>query len=72
MQELLANVQKHARAGEVSVIIRKEGEGEPEGLYMSVADDGIGFDPQEKKMRTVPADSALRASASVPSSWTEG
>ncbi|MCR5762204.1 MAG: hypothetical protein K6G00_02335, partial [Treponema sp.] len=49
VQELFANVQKHAKAEEVSVIIRKESGEEQEGLYMSVADDGVGFNLQEKK-----------------------
>lgn len=49
VQELFTNVQKHAKAGEVSVIIRRESEEEQEGLYMSVADDGVGFDLQEKR-----------------------
>jgi len=48
VQELLVNVKKHARANDVSVIIRREGSGEPAGLYLFVSDDGIGFDVEKK------------------------
>ncbi len=41
VQELLRNVVRHARAGHVSVSLQREGE----AVLMSVADDGVGFDP---------------------------
>lgn len=46
VQESLSNVQRHAHAGEVSVIARREGRGEQPGLYLCTADDGAGFDAE--------------------------
>lgn len=46
VQESLFNVQKHACAEEVSVIVRRELKGESSGLYISIADDGKGFNAQ--------------------------
>ena len=46
VQESLSNVHRHARAEEVSVIARRGGKGEPDGLYLCVADDGTGFDAE--------------------------
>lgn len=43
VQESLSNVQKHASAEEVSVIIRRENRQETHGLYVCVADNGHGF-----------------------------
>ena len=44
VQESLFNVQKHAHAEEVSVIIRREVRQETQGLYICVVDNGHGFD----------------------------
>jgi signal transduction histidine kinase len=47
VQESLNNVQRHAKAEEVSVIIRRETRQETRGLYICVADDGQGFDAEQ-------------------------
>ena len=44
VQESLFNVQKHAHAEEVSVIIRRENKQESHGLYVCIIDNGQGFD----------------------------
>jgi len=44
VQESLVNVQKHACADELSVIIRREGPQEVRGLYICIVDNGQGFD----------------------------
>ena len=44
VQESLFNVQKHAHAEEVSVIIRREVRQETQGLYICIVDNGHGFD----------------------------
>lgn len=41
-QEALRNVTRHARATRVDVSLRHEGE----ALYLTIADDGRGFDPE--------------------------
>ena len=41
IQEALTNVSRHARASEVRVSVAQEGE----GWRITVADDGVGFDP---------------------------
>ncbi len=41
-QEALRNVEKHARASEVSVLV----EDRDRGVRVTVADDGVGFDPE--------------------------
>jgi len=41
VQECLANVAKHARAGTATVVVRREGA----AVVATVADDGVGFDP---------------------------
>ena len=43
VQEALTNILKHAQASEVTVLLRNENEGEPEGLYIFISDDGKGF-----------------------------
>ena len=43
VQELLINAVKHARPREIEVSIRREGD----QVRITVADDGIGFDPRE-------------------------
>jgi len=42
-QESLTNVLRHACAGEVSVLLHDQAE---RGLYLEVADDGDGFEPE--------------------------
>ena len=46
VQEALSNVQKHAHADEVSVIIRREAKLENQGLYIRIIDNGQGFDAE--------------------------
>ncbi|MGC4047668.1 MAG: response regulator [Armatimonas sp.] len=53
-QEAIANIRKHARAHRVWVSLAREAD----ALIMSIADDGIGFDPSEAP----PAGRAYRAS----------
>lgn len=45
VQELVVNAVKHARATKVDVRLRRESD----RLYIDVADDGIGFEPAERK-----------------------
>ncbi|MDO8614875.1 MAG: sensor histidine kinase [Dehalococcoidia bacterium] len=40
LQECLGNIQKHARAASVEVLLRRNGE----GCWLSISDDGRGFD----------------------------
>ena len=47
VQESLTNILKHADASEVTILLRNENEGEPEGLYIFISDDGKGFDESE-------------------------
>jgi len=47
VQELLSNVMKHAQAQEVFVQIARE----DDQLYLSVEDDGVGFDAQAEATR---------------------
>lgn len=47
IQEALANVWKHAEARHASVSL----EATPEGLEVTIADDGCGFDPAEVRAR---------------------
>ncbi|MBB5227228.1 sensor histidine kinase [Treponema ruminis] len=44
VQESLNNILKHARAEEVTVLLRNEIGDEEKGLYIFITDDGIGFD----------------------------
>jgi signal transduction histidine kinase len=46
VQEALHNCVKHAKANEAKVILRRT----PEGLLVSVQDDGTGFNPAERGM----------------------
>ena len=46
-KELINNIRKHAEATKVEMSIRREGN----MLYVSVKDDGCGFDPVEKTHR---------------------
>jgi two-component system sensor histidine kinase DegS len=41
LQECLGNVQKHAQASAVEVLLRRN----EEGCWLSISDDGLGFDP---------------------------
>ncbi len=43
LQEALTNVRKHAQAGQVGVVIRKETLGDGDHIHMQIIDDGIGF-----------------------------
>jgi len=45
VQEALNNCVKHSRATEVRVVIHRE----PDGLSVSVQDNGVGFDPGSDK-----------------------
>jgi signal transduction histidine kinase len=45
VQECLANIEKHAKADEVSVLVRSNAEGE---LLLFVTDNGKGFDETDK------------------------
>src|SRR5262249_5284799 len=45
VQEALNNCVKHSKAGEVRVVIQRDGE----ALSISVQDDGTGFDPLHNK-----------------------
>jgi signal transduction histidine kinase len=45
VQEALNNCAKHSRATQVRVIVRED----PDGLLVSVQDNGIGFDPRQEK-----------------------
>ena len=43
LKEALQNVIKHAKASEVEVLLA----GRPDGIYLTVADDGVGFHEKE-------------------------
>jgi signal transduction histidine kinase len=45
VQEALNNCVKHSKAGEVRVVIRRDGD----GLSITVEDNGVGFDPAHNK-----------------------
>jgi signal transduction histidine kinase len=45
VQEALHNCARHAKASEACVTVRRDAE----GLAVSIADDGIGFDPRKEK-----------------------
>jgi two-component system CheB/CheR fusion protein len=47
-QEALNNVQKHARAKTVSVVLEKHGD----DVLLIIEDDGVGFNPKDKRNRT--------------------
>jgi signal transduction histidine kinase len=47
LQEALVNAVRHARARRVRLSIRGEGG----GLRAEVADDGVGFDPEDARAR---------------------
>lgn len=47
VQEALTNIFKHAQASEVTVLLRNANEGEAEGLYIFISDDGKGFELSE-------------------------
>lgn len=46
IQESFTNIQKHSKAKEVVVLIRRENGAEEKGLYIFISDDGIGFEEQ--------------------------
>jgi signal transduction histidine kinase len=45
VQEALNNCAKHSRATQVRVVVHRE----PDGLSVTVQDDGIGFEPGQEK-----------------------
>ena len=49
VQEALANVARHAGAGEVAVSLQPEPRGELEGAVVSVRDNGRGFEPSLRR-----------------------
>ena len=49
VQEALNNIAKHARATEVSIAL----EASPDGVVLTVADDGCGFDPAARVEQAV-------------------
>jgi signal transduction histidine kinase len=48
LQEVLTNISKHARAEQVSIVIRRH----DDAVAFSVEDDGTGFDPDRELMKT--------------------
>ena len=64
-QELLFNVVKHAGVREARVRVRRMGQ----SIYLSVVDQGRGFDPQDSKGQP---DSDCSASASASDCWAAG
>ncbi|HEY4869421.1 MAG TPA: GAF domain-containing sensor histidine kinase [Candidatus Dormibacteraeota bacterium] len=56
-QEALANVQKHALAGEVALLVSEA----EDGISLSVRDDGIGFDREDVIKRALPGHLGLRS-----------
>ena len=69
-QEALNNVQKHARATRVSVLLNKKGA----NVSLIVEDDGVGFNPKDKKNRTQGiglTGMSERAKLTRPNLWTE-
>ncbi|WP_273454886.1 ATP-binding protein [Nevskia ramosa] len=44
LQEALLNIQKHAQASSVEVVLEPQGKDE---VLLSIADDGLGFDPDK-------------------------
>ena len=44
VQESLTNIEKHAEASEVTVLLRNQTSSEEKGLYVFITDDGVGFD----------------------------
>ncbi len=49
VQEALANVQRHAMAHEVSVLLREQTRHGRPGVRVAVRDDGVGFDPATQR-----------------------
>ncbi len=49
LQEALTNVRKHAKAGEVRVVLTRDFHREGEGIVLSVKDNGVGFMPSGSK-----------------------
>ena len=47
VQESLTNILKHSEASEVTVLLRNANEGEAEGLYIFISDDGKGFSVEQ-------------------------
>lgn len=51
IQEALSNVIKHAKASEVTLLVRNENGDEPKGIYIFISDDGVGFEPSKIQER---------------------
>lgn len=67
-QESLTNVQKHARAAEVSVKLHEE----DQGLVLTTQDDGVGFDHDDVVRRQLPGHMGLQSMqerASIAGGW---
>lgn len=47
VQESISNIEKHAQASEIVILIRNQNESEEKGLYIFISDDGKGFDPEQ-------------------------
>ena len=67
-QESLTNVQKHAKAAEVSVKLHEE----DHGIVLSTQDDGVGFDHDDVVRRSLPGHMGLQSMqerASIAGGW---
>ena len=56
IQESINNAIKHAKASEVSVIVRKENasaDAKPQGLLFMISDDGSGFSPIQEESKDI-------------------
>ena len=51
IQEALSNIIKHAKASEVTLLVRNENGDEAKGIYIFISDDGVGFEPSQIKER---------------------
>ena len=47
VQESISNIEKHAQASEIVILIRNQNESEEKGLYIFISDDGKGFDLEQ-------------------------
>ncbi len=67
-QEALNNVQKHARATTVTVVLSES----DEGVLLEVEDDGVGFDLEDVARRALPGHLGMRSMherAQVAAGW---
>lgn len=51
IQEALSNIIKHAKASEVTLLVRNENGDEPKGIYIFISDDGVGFESSKIQER---------------------